>query len=49
MCGYADGQMCRWEWEMLSEADMDFTRDSHGRNMGFSRERHEKHIERTRE
>jgi len=27
--------------------DMDFTRDSHGKNMGFSRERHEKHMGKT--
>ena len=27
--------------------DMDFTRDSHGKNMGFSRERHEKHTGKT--
>jgi hypothetical protein len=29
------------------EPDMDFTRDSLGKNMGSSRERHEKHMGRT--
>jgi hypothetical protein len=37
---------CRRHAGILN-ADMNFTRDSPGKNMGFSRERHEKHMRKT--
>jgi len=38
ICKCADGE------REISEPDMNFTRDGLGKNMGSSRERHEKHM-----